>query len=156
MKKTALLFIVFAIHSLVAQTSSIIPLGVEVPPAGLNVPRIVKDNFRQAHPNANEIWQMELANYLADYTDDSTNTEYNVVYDKYGNLIRTDRIIDHTSDNASPPKPIEDYYVKHYPNEKYKIWYSEDHDGKKTYYTKHKSTIIWFDENGQYVSSDTR
>ena len=143
MKKAFLFLLVFCIQLAWAQKVDDIHMGEVL----IRPPKIVKENFDKAHPNADEEWQMELNNYLADYVDDSTNIEYNVVYDKRGNLIRTDRVVNETSF----PGPIKDYHDKYYPNEKYYVWHSEDKNGKKTYYSKHKSGPTYFDQNGNYT-----
>jgi len=147
MKKLFLFCVAFGVTVVSAQKSKNIPLGVVVE----NPPKAVKDKFAKAHPKINNgTWEMELANYLVDYTD-STNTEYNIVYDKEGNIIRTDKVLDETA----YPKPVIDYQAKHYTGETYEVWYSVDSKGNRTYYTKHKLGTSRFDQNGNYVTADS-
>jgi len=50
------------------------------------------------------------------------------------------------------PVAIGDYYTKNYPKEFYTVWSSDDANGNKTYYSKGKENIFWFDKDGKYVS----
>jgi len=149
MKKILLsAILMYFINISLAQTNNALPTGVQVTPEGIITPVIVSNKFNMDYPNNNAIWQKEGDNYAAEFTDESTNTKYFIVYDEDGNLVRKDKEID----NTAYPKGIATYYSKNYPDENYVVWLSEDNKGNKTYYTKRKLTTICFDKNGRYVA----
>lgn len=112
------------------------------------VPDNVSSKFSTQYPTATPTWKLDGNNYSAWYTDPQTKMQSMVVYDKDGNLVRRENELD----AMNYPSTINDYYTKTYPTEKdYKVWSSEDATGNRTYYTKRKGQMIWFDKDGNYV-----
>lgn len=147
MKRTYLLYVtLFAIHTVIAQPDKQTPDDIN----GIEPPAIVTDKFKADHPKTDPLWRMEDDNFSAGYLDELTNTEKIVVYDRYGNIVK----INNEVLRDAHPKGINDYYLKNHPDEKnYKVWSSEDAKGKKTFYTDHKTGILYFDEKGKYLGT---
>ncbi len=140
------------VFTLNAQTNNTLPTSVQVTPLGVETPAIVTNRFNIDHSNNDVIWQKEGDNYTATYTDPSTNNKCKMVYDEDGNMISKDK----QTDNTVYPKTIGTYYTKHYPNENYTVWISEDKNGTKTYYTTRNSSTLWFDKNGKYITTKSK
>lgn len=111
-------------------------------------PSTVNDKFNSEYPGMDVKWSMDGENYSGEYMDHSTNLGRNVVYDKNGNIIRTDSEL--SSDGLNYPSSIGDYHNKNFPNEGYKVWQTDDGKGNKWFYTKRKNETIWFDKDGKY------
>ncbi len=120
----------------------------DVAPVADTPPEITK-KFNTNYPNIDATWQMDNNNYAANYKDEGTKMGRTIVYDKNGNIVRSDNEIS----NDVYPIGISDYYKKNYPNETYKVWSSQDNNGNKTYYSKSKTDVIWFDKNGKYIAT---
>jgi hypothetical protein len=117
---------------------------------GVEPPSVVAKKFNTDHPNVSPLWNMEDDNFSAGYKDEINDVDKVVVYDRYGNIIS----INNEIKSPSYPKAINDYYSKNHPEEKeFKVWSSEDPKGKKTYYAKHKTSTLFFDENGKYLKT---
>lgn len=116
-------------------------------------PSTVSDKFKSENPGMDAKWRMDGENYSGEYIDNSTNMGKNVVYDKNGNVVRTD--IEMTADGMNYPNSIGDYHSKNFPNEGYKVWQTDDGKGNKWYYTKRKNETIWFDKDGKYYPGKT-
>lgn len=145
MKKSILVLLTaFGINAVVAQTNV-------MSPNTSNVPSTVTNKFNTDNPNVKADWQTEGDHYTAQYMDETNHMNKTVVYDKSGNVVRTDMEIN----KSTYPATITDYYTKNYPTEEYKVWSSIDNNGNTTYYTKRKSETLWFDKNGSYVSTTT-
>lgn len=147
-------------NALVAQTNTTTPTGTtspnppstaqNSPQGGITPPSTITNRFSTEYPNLTPTWQMDGTNYSAQYTDRTTNMGRIVVYDKNGNVIRTESEMG----DDTYPQAIGDYYSKNYPSEKdYTIWSSDDGKGNTTYYSKRKSGTVWFDKNGKYMTN---
>jgi len=118
-------------------------------------PSPVNDKFNSEYPNMSPTWHMDGENYSAEYMDKSSNMGKNVVFDKYGNMIRTDNEL--SPDGLNYPAAIGDYHSKNFPNEGYRVWQTDDGKGNKWYYTKRKNGMIWFDKDGKlYPGKQTK
>ncbi|MDF2449943.1 MAG: hypothetical protein K0R26_2447 [Bacteroidota bacterium] len=111
-------------------------------------PSSVSDKFSSEYPGMDVKWSKDGENYSGEYMDNSTNMGRNVVYDKDGNIIRTDNEM--SPDGLNYPSTIGDYHNKNFPNEGYKVWQTDDGKGNKWFYTKRKNGTIWFDKDGNY------
>ncbi|MES2566886.1 MAG: hypothetical protein V4565_08465 [Bacteroidota bacterium] len=111
-------------------------------------PSTISDKFNSENPGMDVKWRMDGENYSGEFMDNSTNINRNVVYDKNGNIIRTDNEL--SSDGTNYPSSIGDYHSKNFPNEGYKVWSTDDGKGTKWFYTKGKNGTIWFDKDGKY------
>lgn len=117
-----------------------------------DTPENIVVKFGHDHPgNGNATWIQEGKNYKAIYTDDQTKMPHAVIYDAEGNVIRTETQLD----DMYSPSGVTEYYSKYHPNEKYKVWQS-DESGKRSYYTQHNGQTEWFDENGNYVPGNKK
>ncbi len=117
----------------------------------ISPPTVVINKFNTNFPNINVNWQRDGDLYAAHYHDEGTKMERCMVYDKDGNIVRSDNEVN----DLSYPKPIGDYYAKTYPAENYKVVMSNDKEGKKLYYINRKSTVIWFDKDGNHINSNS-
>ena len=115
---------------------------------GITPPSSVSDKFSKENPNTNATWHMDGDNYSAEYMNNSTSLGKNVVYDRNGNVIRTDNEM--SPDGLNYPASIGDYHSKNFPNEGYRVWSTDDGKGNKWFYTKRKNGTIWFDKDGKY------
>ncbi|MBC7694987.1 MAG: hypothetical protein H7141_06010 [Burkholderiales bacterium] len=120
----------------------------EMNSGGITPPSTINDKFNSKNPNMNPNWRMDGDNYSAEYMDKSTNMGRNIVYDRNGNIIRSDNEM--SSDGMSYPSSIGDYHNKNFPNEGYKVWQTNDDKGTKWFYTKRKNGTTWFDKDGKY------
>jgi hypothetical protein len=111
-------------------------------------PSTVSDKFNSEYPGMDVKWRMDGDNYSGEYYDNSTSLGKNVVYDKNGNIIRSDNEL--TADGLNYPSSIGEYHSKNFPNEGYKVWQTDDGKGNKWFYTKRKNGTIWFDKDGKY------
>jgi len=147
MKKIIVLIIsLLAINHIDAQIRE--PVSADI--NGVEPPAIVNQKFHADHPNVSPLWNIEDDNFSAGYKDEINDVDKVVVYDRYGNIIS----INNEIKRPEYPKAINDYYSKNHPEEKeFKVWSSEDPKGKKTYYTKHKTSTLFFDENGKYLKT---
>ena len=148
MKKSILaIFAAVGMNALMAQTNN---MGTQAAPAGVDAPATVTSKFSSDYPNTSANWRMDDDNYSAQYTDQTTNMDRSVVYDRNGNVIRTDNEIG----KGTYPSTIGDYYTKNYPNQDYEVWASTDNNGTKSYYAKEKSGgTRWFDSDGKHVGN---
>ncbi len=112
------------------------------------VPAVAVQNFTSQNPNATPAWRMDGQNYRASYVDPQSKLGRIVVYDKNGNVVRTENEVD----NAHYPSSIGDYYSEKYPGETYQVWLTDEQDGAKAlYYTNRNAETIWFDKNGKIM-----
>jgi hypothetical protein len=147
MKIYIVLICVFVFHISGAQENASLPNGVQITSENIDVPDIVRNKFNREHPNVKPTWQIVGDNYVAEYIDETTETKRLIAFDDDSNVMRRDKEVD----EKNYPKAIKNYFSKHYPNENYTIWYSEDNSGNKIYYSKQKSIIIWFDKDGKFL-----
>ena len=113
-----------------------------------DMPNEVKDKFTKEHPGVPSTWKKDGENYKVDYIDPESNRGQVIVYDRNGSVLRREVELE----NASYPPKINDYFISHYPGEKFKTWSSEDPAGVKTFFIDRKSEIIWFDREGNPVT----
>ena len=118
----------------------------------VQVPGGVSKRYNTDYPNMQSSWSMNGKNYRADYMDTKTNKGRAVIYYPSGNPLMTERELG----TGDYPRSINEYYNTNYPNEKYKVWSSEDNTGKRSYYVTRKSDVIWFDDKGTYRSLEQR
>jgi hypothetical protein len=111
------------------------------------VPAPILDYFKTAYP--------EDKNYEVLVVDENGKTMYysskqdkKTVY-----LNREGKVVKTVYESKDYPKNIQAYYSQKYPEEKYTV-YSEDEDGKVSYYTVRKGKIIYFDKEGNYLRED--
>ena len=110
------------------------------------VPASAIQNFTTRFPNVSAAWHMDGQNYRANYIDPESKLGCVVVYDKEGNVVRTENEVDSTG----YPSSIGDYYSDNYPGETYQVWFTDDKTGAKTlYYTNRNDETIWFDNQGK-------
>jgi hypothetical protein len=147
MKTYILLISIIAFHILGAQENAVLPTGVQTTPESIEVPDIVRNKFNREHPNVKPTWQLVGDNYVVEYIDETTETKRLIAFDEDSNVMRRDKEVD----DKHYPKAIKDYFKRHYPNEDYTIWYSEDNSGNKIYYSNQKTTVIWFDKDGRFL-----
>ncbi len=73
-----------------------------------------------------------------------------LVYDKKGNVVRSENEVDSTG----YPTAIGDYYSDNYPGETFQVWSTDDKTGGKTlYFSNRNEETIWFDQQGKVVPS---
>lgn len=112
------------------------------------VPAVVIQNFTTQFPTVTAAWRMEGKNYRARFVDPQNKLGRAIVYDKEGNVIRTENEVD----KAGYPSAIGDYYSDNYPGETYQVWYTDEKTGAKTlYFTNRNDETIWFDKEGKIV-----
>lgn len=116
-------------------------------------PSTVSNKFNSENPNMDVNWRMDGENYSADFLDKKTSMGRTIIYDKNGNITRTD--YEMTADGLNYPSAIGDYHSKNYPNEGYKVWQTDDGKGNKFYYTKRNNGILWFDKDGKFYPGKT-
>lgn len=116
--------------------------------SGMTPPSTISNKFNTDNPNIDANWSLDGDNYNAEFKDRNTNMGKNVVYDRNGNIIRTDNEM--SSDGINYPSSIGEYHSKNFPSEGYKIWQTEDEKGNKWFYSKRKGGTIWFDKDGKY------
>ena len=110
------------------------------------VPAVVIQNFTTRYPNVSAAWHLDGKNYRANYIDPESKLGCVVVYDKAGNVVRTESEVDSTG----YPSAIGDYYSDNYPGETYQVWYTDDKTGSRTlYYVNRNDETIWFDSQGK-------
>ena len=114
---------------------------------GVHVPPTVDTRFGTDNPNVSPRWTIEGTYYAASYVDDNTHMGRTMVYDKSGNVVRTDSEMNPNT----YPAAITEYFNKNYPKESFRIWSSMDSNGNSYYYSKRKGKVIWFDSNGNYI-----
>lgn len=115
---------------------------------GITPPSNISDKFNSENSGMNATWHMDGENYSAEYMDTKSNMGKNVVYDRSGNIVRTDDEM--SADGMNYPSSIGDYHNKNFPNEGYKVWSTDDGKGNKWFYTKRKNGTTWFDKDGKY------
>jgi hypothetical protein len=143
MKKLILAaFFAFGMNVIVAQTNTGTPQSTS---NNISVPSTITNKFSADYPNIHPTWRMDEGYYVADYMDQGMGRA--IYYDKSANIMRTDKEIN----RDIYPDQINQYYTTNYPNEKYKIWSSEDGEGNMNYYSKRKNKLLWFDKNGKYM-----
>lgn len=116
-------------------------------PAQVTPPQEITDKFNKEYPGIAANWRMDGKNFRAEFVDPNTFKGNCIVYDKDGNVIRRENEME----NASYPSTINDYFIKHFPGEKFKTWTSLDPNGQKTYYIKRSGETVWFDKEGNYI-----
>ncbi|MCW3076753.1 MAG: hypothetical protein JWO32_1362 [Bacteroidetes bacterium] len=111
-------------------------------------PEIVLGKFNTDNPGKNNvIWKAEGNNYWVTYTDPKTNMVNVIVYDKDGKVIRKESEVD----KLVYPSGISEYYTKQYPKEKYKVWQTDNDEGKTHYFINRKGKMFWFDQSGKSI-----
>ena len=107
-------------------------------------PTAVTAAFQRQYPGASPEWKADGKNYKAVFTDPKTRLGHIVVYDKEGNVVRSENEMD----KLSSPGAINEYHSRNYPNEDYRIWSIEEKGGVSGYYSDHRSQKVQFDREG--------
>lgn len=121
-------------------------------PGTVQVPGDINKRFSTDYPNVRSTWSQSGTNYRSEYMDNTSRTGRAIIYDQSGTPVGTESELGSTD----YPKTIGDYYSTTYPNEKYKVWSSEDTNGKRSYYVTRKTDILWFDDKGNYTTKTVR
>ncbi|MGZ3883474.1 MAG: hypothetical protein ACXVP0_05105 [Bacteroidia bacterium] len=118
-----------------------------------DTPENIVMQFNRDYPgNSDATWTQEGKNYRAVYTDPQTKLPRAIIYDREGNVVRTENQMD----DIYSPAGVNEYYSKYHPNQKFKVWKSEEQNGRKAYYTQHNGETTWFDENGNYIQGNKK
>jgi hypothetical protein len=127
--------------------SAQLPRGTQVA-SGQEVPVIVTEKFASQYTDVNPVWWVDKENsqYSAQFTHQPSGMGGLLIYDSYGNVLRTDKQVD---DKNYPPE-IKTYCTRKYPNESFQVWSSEDQNGNKSFYSVHTGGTDWFDKRGNY------
>ena len=112
------------------------------------VPPVVEHKFNIENPEASARWKKDGATYSAQFINPLNNLGSIIVYDTVGKVVRRDRELE----NNEYPSPINDYFIRKYPNEGYAIWSSTDSAGNQNYFTVKNDRVIRFDKDGRLVS----
>lgn len=111
----------------------------------INVPQAVYQAFKDGHPTHDFItWSMEGQNYKANSIDQQKMPNV-TVYDANGNLIRSE------GEMAAKdvPSSIIGFLNEKYPTDaNFKVWWVEDKEGNRTYYSNHNDVKIEFKKDG--------
>src|SRR3954471_2149892 len=146
MRKILFLFCVMALVQLDAQ----VPANAaekKALPESITPPDNILEKFNKEYPGITASWRMDGQNFKAEFVDPNTLKGNSIVYDKAGNVVRRENEME----NASYPESINQYYIKHFPGEKFKTWSSQDDKGERSYYIKRNSETVWFDKEGKYI-----
>lgn len=150
MKRTFFfIFWLIGLNAALAQTNTAIQAPENTPNATLPTSPALDSKFNSDFPNNNPTWTSEGAYFRADFTDQQNNTGRYVTYDNDGSEINRGAV----AVQNQYPSAIDNYYVKTYPNEPYKVWTREDKKNGKTYYVNRTYDVVWFDGNGNYVQT---
>jgi hypothetical protein len=150
MKKIYLLILISCSVFAVAQRTTSIPKknnSETSSPREVKPPDVIVERFNKEHPGVTPTWRMDGKNYVADFVDANTLKGMTIVYDAEGKVIRRESEVE----NSSYPQVINDYYIKHYPGEKYRTWTSQDEKGERRYFIKRDRNTLWFDKEGKIV-----
>jgi hypothetical protein len=124
------------------------------PQEDLSVPEKVRTAFSEAYKNMKAAWKREGQNFKARFKNKNENEETLqtvVVYDKEGNVIRTEKQIS----SADYPSELAKYYNgKNIDLSNYEVWEVDGKNGTRKYFTKHEGEgdIVWFDNKGRHMT----
>jgi len=121
-----------------------LPVGTRTD-EGAKVPELVKLKFDKVYPDHIAAWTIEDKHFMAEYKD-SVHLGHIVTLDQYGEILS----VQNELTPGTFPAPIDEYIVKHYPNQKFTIWSMNNSDGTKLYYFTRKPETVWFDPTGAY------
>jgi hypothetical protein len=142
MKKLLVIALMGLLYTGQAQNNSISGSDSDKP----SPPAVVTNRFTIDNPNVIANWTLDdKKNYRATYTDKLTGKGKVTIYNAEGKPIGYESEIG----KGDYPSGIYDYCVTNYPNEKCKIWSTEDTLGNKTYYTTRTTETVWFDKDGK-------
>jgi hypothetical protein len=114
------------------------------------LPAVVTENFTRQFPNVTPIWRKDGNNFKVSFVDPESKLGRVLVYDKKGNVVRSENEVDSTG----YPTAIGDYYSDNYPGETFQVWSTDDKTGGKTlYFSNRNEETIWFDQQGKVVPS---
>lgn len=150
MKKHGFLWIFI---SLFCVTRAQMPVNTGTSQPGKNLPPLfIENKFRQEYPDITPVWYEEDKFYIAQFTDTNVFKGINIVYDRKGKVVRRESELD----NSSYPQAINDYFVKHYPGEKFRTWKSQDDQGTQRYCIRRSAGVLWFDQEGRYLEPEKK
>jgi hypothetical protein len=124
------------------------------PQEDLSVPEKVRTAFSNAYKNMKAAWKREGQNFKARFKRSGDNEEALqtvVVYDKEGNVIRTEKQIG----SADYPSELTKYYNgKNIDLSNYEVWEVDGKNGTRKYFTKQAGNgdIVWFDNKGRHMT----
>ena len=147
----SLLFVINTLSSQTAKSTGTTQPMVDKHASGKKIPTTVMKRFQSDYPGEQPTWALDGTNYRATFVDGSKMFGHAVAYDKNGNVLyREERLA-----KDAYPSGVSNYHNEKYPNDIYEVWVSESTDkaGKKRYYSNHNLETLWFDENGNYVTT---
>lgn len=167
MKKIILLITVLYANASQSQTPSVttVPSHSVIPPAVTfdtlaaptdrtsvaPPPEHIKTSFTKDYPGKKIVtWKLKGKHYVVSYTDPKTNLGHIIVYNKEGKIIQKENEVD----DKTYPKVINNYLSKNYAGQKIKIWQTASRAGENYYYFFSKDKTIWFDKNGDNVTTN--
>jgi hypothetical protein len=120
------------------------------PQEDLSVPEKARIAFKDAYRDVKAAWTKEEQNFRARFkNNDADALETVVVYDKEGNVIRTEKQID----GSGYPSELAKYYNgQNIDLSNYKVWEVDGKNGTRKYYTSQNDKITWFDKNGKHMT----
>lgn len=139
---TALLFGAFSISN--AQSDEATGLDPK------QVPAVVVQSFTTQFPTVTPSWHKDGDHFRVKYIDAQSKLGRVMVYDKEGNVLRTENEVD----KAGYPSAIGDYYSDNYPGETYQVWTTDDKTGERTlYFSNRNEETFYFDKEGKVLPS---
>lgn len=110
------------------------------------VPAVAVQNFNAQFPSVTPAWHLDGKDYRASYIDPQSKLGRIIVYDKDGQVVRSENEVD----NTGYPSAIGDFYSDNYPGETYQVWSTDDKTGARTlYYSNRNEETLWFDKDGK-------
>lgn len=131
--------------ALSAQTNDV-PAGVRLTPPA-NVPATVLDRFRAEFPKASPTWELHgEQNWIAFFSDDSTQLPGANVYTQRGELIESRRQLG----KGSYPAAIDLHFHSRRPTDNYVVWRHDRAQTGTRYMAVTPLDTSWFDAAGNF------
>jgi hypothetical protein len=112
------------------------------------VPQVVEHKFNIEHPEASARWKKDGMTYSAQFINPLNNLGSIIVYDTAGKVVRRDKELE----NNEYPAPINDYFIRKFPDEGYTVWSTTDSAGNTNFYSMKNDRMLKFDKEGRLVS----
>lgn len=114
----------------------------------MDVPDNVKNAFSDKYQDAKATWSREGQNYKARFKENAVEREETiVVYDRNGDIVRTQRMLKF----EDYPESISKYYKDQNADMKgYDVW-EVTGNGPTRYYSSHNGKMTWFDNEGNVM-----
>ncbi len=113
-----------------------------------DIPSVVHKSFARDMPYRKAGWRIDGPNYVADYCD-SLDVRHTITYDPDGKVVSRQEVVT----GKQYPAVIEEFYTRQYPGERFTIWQRTDAEGVMMYYFTRGEESIWFNSEGDYVST---